>query len=39
VTTLRTVAHFQGNTLTGTVEAHYSSGDAFHGKLQGTCKK
>src|SRR2546425_11933665 len=24
VTTLRTVAHFQGNTLTGTVEAHDS---------------
>ena len=39
MTMLRTVAHFQANTLTGTVEAHYSSGDAFHGKLQGTCKK
>ena len=39
VTMLRTVAHFQGNMLTGTAEAHYSSGDAFHGKLQGTCKK
>jgi hypothetical protein len=39
VTKLRTVAHVTGNRLTGTLEAHYSSGDVFHGKLEGTCKK
>ena len=39
VTTLRTVEHMKGNKLTGTVEAHYSSGDVFHGKMEGTCRK
>jgi hypothetical protein len=40
VTTLRTVEHMKGTKLTGTVEAHYApSGDVFHGKLEGTCRK
>ena len=40
VTTLRTVEHMKGNKLTGTIEAHYApSGDVFHGKLEGTCRK
>jgi hypothetical protein len=39
VTKLRTIGHFKGNQMTGTLEAHYSSGDVFHGKLAGTCKQ
>ena len=39
VTKLRTIEHFKGNQMTGTLEAHYSSGDVFHGKVVGTCKK
>jgi len=35
VTVLRNVSHYKGGTLTGTFEAHYSSGDVFRGKTAG----
>lgn len=39
VTLLRSVGHYKGDTMTGTFEAHYSSGDVFKGKTAGTRKK
>ena len=39
VTTLRTIAHVKGNKMTGTMEAHYASGDVFRGKIKATCKE
>ena len=36
VTVLHNVSHYTGGTLTGTFEAHYSSGDVFRGKTAGT---
>jgi len=35
VTVLRNVTHYKGDTMTGTFEAHYSSGDVFRGKTEG----
>jgi len=37
--TTRTVYHFAGDTATGTVEAHYASGDVLRGKTAATRKK
>ena len=39
VTLLHTVAHYKGDTSTGTFEAHYSSGDVVRGKTTGTRSK
>ncbi|HEX4627965.1 MAG TPA: hypothetical protein VH137_04165 [Gemmatimonadales bacterium] len=39
VTTLHNVAHTKGNTMWGTMEAHYANGDVLKGKTEGTCKK
>ena len=39
VTTLRTVGHVKENTMTGTFEAHYASGDVLQGKIKANCKK
>lgn len=39
VTLLRTVAHYKGDAMTGTFEAHYGSGDVLKGKAAGTRKK
>jgi hypothetical protein len=39
VATLRTIAHYKGNRMTGTFEAHYASGDVVRGKVQATCPK
>ncbi len=36
VTVLRTTGHYKGNTMTGTFEARYASGDVLKGKLSGT---
>lgn len=36
VTVLRNISHYKAGTLTGTFEAHYSSGDVFRGKTAGT---
>jgi hypothetical protein len=35
VTVLRNVSHYKAGALTGTFEAHYSSGDVFRGKTAG----
>src|SRR5712664_246059 len=39
VTLLRSVAHYKGNTMTGTFEAHYSNGDVLKGKTKATRAK
>jgi hypothetical protein len=39
VTLLRSVGHYKGDAMWGTVEAHYASGDVFKGKTAGTRKK
>ncbi len=39
VTLLRSVAHYKGDAMTGTFEAHYGSGDVLKGKTAGTRKK
>lgn len=39
VTLLRTISHYKGDVMTGTFEAHYSSGDVVKGKITGTRKK
>lgn len=39
VTLLRNVSHYKGDTMTGTFEAHYSSGEVFRGRTMGTRKK
>lgn len=39
VTLLRIVGHYKGNAMTGTFEAHYSSGDVIHGKTTATREK
>jgi len=39
VTSLRAVAHYKGNTMTGTFEAHYTNGDVVKGKTEATRAK
>jgi hypothetical protein len=39
VTSLHTVAHYKGNTMTGWFEAHYTNGDVVKGKIQATRRK
>ena len=39
VNLLRTVGHYQGDTVTGTFEAHYANGEVLKGKIAGTRKK
>jgi len=39
VSSLRAVAHYKGNTMTGTFEAHYSNGDVVKGKTKATREK
>jgi hypothetical protein len=39
VTLLRIVAHFKGDTMAGTFEAHYSSGAVLRGKTTGARHK
>ncbi|HKW40575.1 MAG TPA: hypothetical protein VJN39_04935 [Gemmatimonadales bacterium] len=39
VTLLRIVAHFKGETMSGTFEAHYSSGAVLRGKTTAARKK
>jgi hypothetical protein len=36
VTVLRTTGRYKGNTMTGTFEARYASGDVLKGKLSAT---
>lgn len=36
VTLLRSVAHYKGNTMTGTFEARYANGDVVKGKTKAT---
>jgi hypothetical protein len=36
--TTRHVRHFKGNTMTGSFEAHYATGDVVHGKLAASRK-
>ena len=37
--TTRTTSHYKGDTMTGTFEAHYASGDVLRGKVVATRKK
>ena len=37
--TTRTVGHYKGDTMTGTFEAHYASGDVLRGKAAATRRK
>ena len=37
--TTRHVRHFKGNTMTGSFEAHYATGDVVQGKIAATRKK
>jgi len=39
VKSLRTVAHYKGNTMTGTFEALYANGDVVKGKTEATRAK
>ena len=39
VNSLRAVAHYKGNTMTGTFEAHYANGDVVKGKTEATREK
>jgi hypothetical protein len=39
VTLLRNIGHYKADAMTGTFEAHYSSGDVVKGKTAGTRKK
>ena len=39
VTVLRNVSHYKGDSMWGTFEALYSSGDKFSGKVTGTRRK
>jgi hypothetical protein len=39
VTSLKVTGHYQGDTMTGTMEAHYSTGDVLKGKVKATRKK
>jgi hypothetical protein len=36
VTSLRSVAHYKGNAMWGTFEAHYANGDVLKGKTKAT---
>jgi hypothetical protein len=37
--TVRTTGHYQGDTMTGTVDSRYANGDALKGKVRATRKK
>ena len=39
VNLLRSTGHYKGDTITGTFEAHYASGDVLKGQLTATRKK
>ncbi len=39
VTLLHIVGHYKGDTMWGTFEAHYSTGDVLHGKTTATREK
>lgn len=39
VTLLRVVGHYKGNSMTGTFEAHYATGDVLRGKTTATREK